>query len=171
MSAELHNTEPPQPDTPTEPIRPYRARVSPAEIARILSLDSDGANQPQIAAITGISQPRISQILAECRSTADHALIPLKAKAYEAAENWANLAIREDLKGGEHKAAKELLQALKVIDGDTTLHQTVIIGVGQAPVSADPWPQDVVVEAIPAPDNALPAQAEQPVSPDISIDK
>jgi hypothetical protein len=67
-------------------------------------------------------------------------------------------------KGGEHKAAKDLLTAIKVIEDTPQLQQTIVIGIGgQASSGPDPWPQDVVVEAVSVSDNA------QSTSPDILL--
>ncbi len=126
----------PTPDTgPNTRKRPAGKKATVNEKVHVLTLDSQGVRQLEIARITGLSQQAVSDIIARHKPTTVHALDVLKANSFKAAEDWVrSFAIA--VKRGEHRPMRDALIATGVVAPDPQAQGiTVIVGSGDVQVS------------------------------------
>lgn len=119
---------------------PTYTRLSRAEEAQILRLSVEGLTQVQIAQQLGRSQSTISHVLADFANTTEIARKHLESRAIQAAEAWTgSMAVASEK--GDHKPAKELLQAVGVVqrDGPSQAQQVqVVVGMPGQTSYCDP---------------------------------
>lgn len=115
-------------------------RLSRAEEAQILRLSVEGLTQVQIASQLGRSQSTISHVLADFANTTEIARKHLESRAIQAAEAWTG-SLTAAAEKGDHKPAKELLQAVGVVqkDGPSQAQQVqVVVGMPGSTAYCDP---------------------------------
>jgi DNA-binding CsgD family transcriptional regulator len=120
--------------------QPAYSRLSRAEEAQILRLSVEGLTQVQIAAQLGRSQSTVSHVLADFANTTEIARKHLESRAIQAAEAWTGSLVAAAEKG-DHKPAKELLQAVGVVqkDGPSQAQQVqVVVGMPGSTAYCDP---------------------------------
>jgi hypothetical protein len=119
--------------TPAYPCR------NPAIINAVLACAVAGQGQIAIGQALGISQSTVSRILSSYRPTLELSRKRLEAGALQAAEDWIE-ASANGAKQGNHKPAKELLQAVGVVQQDaSSINQTlVVVADGDTPIGPAP---------------------------------
>lgn len=127
VSDQLDPLQPAHTDTPTvndltdkdsgQSDGPKYKRLTLAQEAQIVRLAADDLNQTQIAEVVGCSQSAVSRVLSEFAGTMQAAKALLEANALQASKDWVS-AMKPAAEKGDHRPAKELLQAIGVVQKD-----------------------------------------------------
>jgi transcriptional regulator with XRE-family HTH domain len=120
---------------------PKYKRLTLAQEAQIVRLAAEGLLQTQIAEAIGCSQSAVSRVLSEFTSTIAAARTLLEASALQASKDWVS-SLKPAAEKGDHKPAKELLQAVGVVqrDGPTGNNAVqVIVGAPGNAAMPDPF--------------------------------
>jgi hypothetical protein len=121
--------------------KPGYRRLTLAQEAQIVRLAAEDLNQTQIAEVIGCSQSAISRVLSEFTNTTAAARKLLEASALQASRDWVS-SLGPAAEKGDHKPARELLQAVGVVqkDGPTQAHQVqVVVGMPGQTALPDPF--------------------------------
>lgn len=115
------------PETGRAPRVPY-TRISTSELAKILALLDQSVSHREISRITGICQPRISEIAQETDEARRVGKHTLYANQAHAAEQWIE-TFPQAVKRGDHRPMKDLLIATGLIAPDPQAQGvTIVIG-------------------------------------------
>ena len=113
-----------EPRVTARPPKQYR-KLSQPEVAKALGLLADGATHAAVAAVMGVSRPAISQLAAKYQDTTLQALARLRHAADPAVQAWLT-SLKPAAKQGNHKPAKDLLQAIGAISPDAAPVQVAV---------------------------------------------
>jgi hypothetical protein len=86
-------------------------RLSLEDLGEILRLSAKGWSQRKIAEFIGCSQPSVSYALTRMADSSAHLQALMRAKSHKALEQWADIAIPKAAERGDHRPARELLEA------------------------------------------------------------
>lgn len=130
--------------------KPRRRQMTNAERVLILKLEQDGLTQIQIAQRLNRSQSTISEWLAECNDSTDHARRYLRGSALKMARNIVNTGLARD-----HIQA---LKGINVLEEQQQTGVTVIVGGGgtvNVGVNLSPGPVQLQGESASIPQHIL----------------